>query len=192
MLPLTLYPRSLKAWAYYYLSVRVNQQEAMSRDALGKDDSHMPGQVIWAVNYSMWRCVWWGVFSGYFVVCRWFPVIGLRLASFPLVWTAFSHLHFHPSSGHALTFPPSPLCVYVCVYSFTSFYYFACVLCVWVGGWLCEWVSINLLSIVSVKSTFDSNCVATASWFLPCSDWTRILHTHTMSGHTSCRITVQI
>lgn len=48
-------------------------------------------------------------------VCRWFPAIGLRLAGFPLVWTAFSHLHFHPSSGHTLTFTPSlpRVCVFV-------------------------------------------------------------------------------
>lgn len=106
----------------------VNQQEAKCRDAKKQAYCCLPGQVIWDMNYSLWRCVWWGVFSGYFVLCRRFSVIGLRLASFLLAWIAFSHLHFHPSSGHTLTFNPSLqcVCVCVCVYWCLSFCYFAC------------------------------------------------------------------
>lgn len=44
-------------------------------------------------------------------------------------------------------------------------------------------VSVNLLNIASMKLTFDSNCVATAIRSKPCSDWTRILHTHYDRSH---------
>ena len=126
----------------------VNQQEAKCRDAKKQAYSCLPGQVIWDMNYSLWRCVWWGVFSGYFVLCSRFSVIGLRLASFPLAWIAFSHLHFHPSSGHTLTFNPSLQCVCVCV----------CCVCVCV----CLLVFVVLLFCLSVcfcVFVYVSHCV---------------------------------
>ncbi len=88
------------------------------------------------------------VVSSYFVVCRWFSLIGLGSASFPLAWTAFSHLHFHPSSGHTLTFRPTVcVCVCVCVYRcLSSVILPVCVLlclCIWQIVWKCEWVLIS-------------------------------------------------
>lgn len=146
--------------------VRANHQEAKRGETAAA-----VGQVICDMTYSICGSIWPRVFSCCFVFGRWFSVIVLRLVSFPLAWTAFSHLHFHPSSGHTLTFTPSSPCVCVCVCYFASLHVsvFVCVF---------MWASVNLLNIASMKLTFDSNCVATAIQAILCCDWMRILHTH--------------